>query len=85
MGVVAMTTEPYAVTVHWWPSAHTDLDDPITETFAGWTTARSKALKLTTLRGSVAVVVRDADGDVVAHWDAYSNRWHEQGKGKGTS
>lgn len=70
--------EVYRITAHWRPSAHTDLNDPTTDTITGWAATRSKALKLTCLAGTIAVVVHDTDGDLVAHWDGYSNRWHER-------
>jgi hypothetical protein len=77
----AEAEEAYRVTAHWRPSVHTDLNDPVAEIVTGWPAARRAALKLTCLRGTIAVTVHDTDGDLVAHWDGYSNRWHEREKG----
>jgi len=38
--------------------------------------ARREAIALTCLRGTIAVVLRDPDGEIVGHWDRYSNIAH---------
>ncbi len=47
------------------------------ETFPTWDMARSNALSLTCLKGTWAVKVLNADGDVIANWDRWSNLWRE--------
>lgn len=67
----------YTITTHWHPGKRHDLNEPVTDTAPDWPTARTMALKLTTLRATAAVVVHDPDGELIANWDVYSNLWRE--------
>jgi hypothetical protein len=41
-----------------------------------WESARKQALSLACCRGAVGVVVYDLRGDVIGHWDRFSNVAH---------
>lgn len=69
--------KPYTITTHWHPGKRHDLNEPVTDTAPDWPTARTMALRLTTLRATAAVVVHDPDGELIANWDVYSNLWRE--------
>ncbi len=75
-----LDADPTTWTVHtlWWPTPNESAVEPDTkQTYPDWPEARKDALKLTCLAGTRAVKVLDPWGDVYAHWDYWSNRWHE--------